>query len=146
MLEHLSVQDIDKVTGNVAKLLKPGGKFRLCMPLSYYVDDENINMMRAGNYEKQVRLGHITWFTYEGVGAVSKELFGITEAPKPDMTLRELMNKHGMELHLIRWFDSSNELHFDNELLSGELAATFIDEPEIRISRPNSLIFEGRKL
>jgi len=145
MLEHLSVQDIYKVTQNVSKILKPGGRFRLCMPCCFYIDDDSINMMREGNYEKQLSLGHITWFTYEGIGPVSKSLFGNKNSPSPQITLHELFAKNDMNLKLIRWFDKKNKLYFDRKKLVSPYANTFLDEPDITIRRSNSLIFEGIK-
>ena len=113
--------------------------------LCFYCDNKKIDMMRANNYPKQVKLGHVTWFTYEGIGKITSDIFGLKDSPKPSTYLKDLFEKYNMEYKLIRWHDKNSKLHYDKNLLSNSMATTFIDRPEIIISRPNSLIFEGIK-
>jgi len=145
MLEHITVDDNDKVISNISRILKKGAKARFCMPSCFYCDNKKIDMMRANNYPKQVKLGHVTWFTYEGIGKITSDIFGLKDSPKPSTYLKDLFEKYNMEYKLIRWHDKNSKLHYDKNLLSNSMATTFIDRPEIIISRPNSLIFEGIK-
>ena len=142
MLEHISVHDNEKVIQNISKILKPNARARFCMPSCFYCDDKSIDMMRANNYENQVKLGHITWFTFEGIGKITKDLFGLENSPEPVSKLKELCEKYGLKYKLIRWHDKDTKLYYDNEFLSDCMAKTFKDHPEIVIHRPNSLIFD----
>ena len=143
MLEHVKVQDIEKVIINVSRLLKKGATARFCMPSCFYCDDRSIDMMRPNNYEKQVKLGHVTWFTHEGIGEIKPNLFGLKDSPEPTIKLKDLLKKHSLKYILLRWHDKDRKLHYDDNILSRPMAETFIDHPEIVIHRPNSLIFEG---
>lgn len=145
MLEHISVSDNEKVISNISKILKKGASARFCMPSCFYCDNKSIDMMRANNYQKQVKLGHVTWFTYEGIGNITENLFGLKDSPEPSIKLKDLFEKYNMEFKLIRWHDKNSKLYYDKNLLSNPIANTFIDRPEIVIHRPNSLIFEGIK-
>ena len=95
MLEHIKVEDIFKVFENLHKILKSKGIARFCMPSCFYCDDKSIDMMRPNNYLKQLELGHVTWFTYEGIGHVKPDLFGLKKSPEPFIKLKDLCEKYG---------------------------------------------------
>lgn len=145
MLEHITVEGNEKVISNISKILKKGASARFCMPSCFYCDKKSIDMMRPNNYQKQVNLGHVTWFTYEGIGEITPNLFGLKDSPEPKIKFKDLFEKYNMEFKLIRWHDKNSKLHYDKNLLSNSMSTTFIDRPEIKIKRPNSLIFEGIK-
>ena len=142
MLEHIEVHDIEKVISNISKILQKGASARFCMPSCFYCDDKSIDMMRANNYPKQVQLGHVTWFTYEGIGEIRESLFGLKDSPKPTIGFKDLFGRCDMTYKLVRWHDKNSELHYDSKYLSGPTATTFKDHPEIVMNRPNSLIFD----
>ena len=144
MYEHLSVEGCLKSAVQVAKILKPGGRLRVCLPLCFY-GTERVNMMRANNHDNCKRRGHITWFTYERMGAIEDEQFGIKVAPDEGVALQDWFTPAGLELKMLRYYDKNEVLHYDSSVLDGPMAKTFIDEPKINIRRPDSLIFEGVK-
>lgn len=145
MYEHLTPEECLQSVVQIAKILKPGGKLRVCLPLCFYGTDSS-NMMRANNHQNCRRSGHVTWFTYERMGTVQEDQFGMKTAPDVGVTLQDWFGQAGLELKMLRYYDESDELHYDSSVLSGPIAETFIDEPRIRIRRPDSLIFEGAKI
>lgn len=143
VLEHIKTENIINVFINLRKILKKGGIVRLCLPICFYVDDKSINMMRLKNYQKQVDMGHVTWFTYEGFGEIREDLFGLKKSPKPTVTSKEFFKSIGFEYKLIRWFDENDKLYIDESIYKDN---KFLDFPEVEIRRKNSLIFDCIKL
>ena len=142
MLEHIKVEDIFKVFANLNKILKNKGIARFCLPSCFYCDDKSVDMMRPNNYLKQVQIGHVTWFTYEGIGNITPDLFGLKKNPEPFIKLKDLCEKYGFTYKLIRYHDENSKVHYDEDFLANSTANKFKDFPEIIIHRPNSLIFD----
>jgi len=146
MLEHIQIKKITHVFSEMTKKLVKNGTARFCMPSCFYLNDQSINMMRPNNYPKQLRIGHVTWFTYEGVGKIKPEQFGARYSPRPNIFFEDLAKKFNLKFKLIRWFDKNHNLFYDTNYLNSDMATTFKDHSEIKIKRPNSLIFEFTKL
>jgi len=142
MLEHIKVEDIFKVFENLHKILKSKGIVRFCMPSCFYCDDKSIDMMRPNNYLKQLQMGHVTWFTYEGIGHIKPDLFGLKKSPEPFIKLKDLCEKYGLTYKLIRWHDEDSKVNYNEDYLANSTANQFKDFPEIIMRRPNSLIFD----
>jgi hypothetical protein len=146
MLEHIKSEDLAVVFSNIKKLLKQNSKARFCLPSCFYNNDISIDMMRAGNAEKQKKLGHVTFFTYEGYGPVLDHHFGTNSPPEPTIYFDEIFKKLNFKFELIRYHNKNKQIIFNNNYLSSELTNKFIDRTEILINRPNSLIFDLTKI
>ena len=70
----------------------------------------------------------------------------IVPIPDDGVTLQDWFTPAGLQLKMLRYYDDNEELRYDSSVLADPMARTFIDEPAIRIRRPDSLIFEGVKL
>ena len=145
MLEHIRYDDLYKVFLNIKRILKSGAHARFCLPSCFYIDDISIDMMRFGNSEKQKKLGHVTFFTYEGYGPISDEYFGTISPPKPSVYFAELFDELDMNFELIRYHNKDKQTIFNRDLLLNENSNRFNDRKEIQIQRPNSLIFDISK-
>ena len=56
MYEHLTPENCRESFFHVARILKPGGILRLCLPICFY-GTSSINMLRDGNAEKNKWFG-----------------------------------------------------------------------------------------
>lgn len=146
MLEHIKSNDLFTVFSNIKKILKKDSKARFCLPSCFYNNDISIDMMRAGNSEKQKKIGHVTFFTFEGYGPILENHFGTNSPPKPTIYFEEIFKQLNLEFKLIRYHNKNKQIVINNNYLSSEYSNKFIDRTEILIKRPNSLIFDITKI
>jgi len=142
VLEHIMCDDLYNVFLNIKKILKTKSKARFCLPSCFYNNDNSIDMMRSGNAEKQKKLGHVTFFTYEGYGPILDNHFGTSNPPNPKVYFKELFSELGFQFKLLRYHNKEKKVIFDKAFLSNENSNHFIDRQEIIINRTNSLIFD----
>ena len=144
MLEHIKCGQVVLVLKNIALRLATNGICRMSLPVCF--SPIPTNMTRAGNAEKCKELGHVTWFTTEGFGAVDDECFGAQRAPRQSVTTWQDALE-GLDLHIKfrRSYDSSGEVVDDNSLTIDD-DGYYSDFVSVRTSRPRSLIFDLVKL
>jgi hypothetical protein len=146
MLEHIKSEDLVTAFLNIKKLLKKNSTARFCLPSCFYNNDISIDCMRAGNAEKQKKLGHVTFFTYEGFGPILDHHFGTNSPPEPTVYYEEIFKILNFKFELIRYHNKNKQIIFNNNFLSSEYTNKFKDRTEILIKRPNSLIFDLTKI
>lgn len=99
-------------------------------------------MIRAGNAEKCESLGHISWFTFEGFGAISPEDFGADAPPLGHMTWDSLLEPLGLRFESVRHYGRDGQLVVNRDILTEERETPFSDRPEVIVNRIDSLIFD----
>lgn len=144
MLEHIDAESLPVFFGNLAEILKPGGRARFCLPICFWGTSE-INMLRAGNEANCERQGHITWFTHQGFGAITEDLFGKVSPPDRFKGWAETAANAGLSYVPIRHYTADGQLYFDEKYLADSNVTKFNDEQVITIKRPDSLIFDLHK-
>lgn len=141
MLEHISVQDLDQAFRNIALLLKKGAACRMCLPICFW-GTPKINMVRQGNEGNCERYGHVTWFTYEGYGPVTPACMGASDPPVEILTLwHKGLHTSGLTYRPVRHYRRDGSLFVDRSV-SDPAPTTFLDQPEVEVKRPDSLIFD----
>ena len=141
MLEHIKFSDIPKTLENIEKMITKNGRCRMCLPICFY-GTKKINMLRKGNYLNCFNQGHITWFTFEKLGPISKECFGSSQPPANlGISWFEILKKTSLEFEPIRYYRPDSTLWINKEIMNEE-NGFFYDEPEIKIKRKDSLIFD----
>jgi len=140
MLEHISSDQIALALKNISLILADDGMCRMSLPVCF--SGIPTNMMRAGNANKCKELGHVTWFTKEGFGAVNDEFFGLFEAPVHGLTLwQDVLEGLELEIHFHRSYKSSGE-QVNDSCLTIDGDGYYSDFKAIRTNRPHSLIFD----
>ena len=141
MLEHIDCADFEKVFTGLKTILRKEGRARFCLPVCFF-GTPKINMVREGNAEKCRGYGHISWFTHEGFGPVTDEVFGLSRPPNQISTWEELLAPLGLRYVPVRHYDEAGDLFVDRSVMRDESPHPFVDRPEIELYRPDSLIFD----
>ena len=141
MLEHISFSKINNALQNIDNLLSKNGKCRMCLPICFY-GNQKVDMVREGNAKNCKNYGHITWFTSEELGPITPECF---DSKKPPISIskswNEMLKGTSLKYFPIRHFNADNSLYVNKEIFS-EKDGYFKDMTDIKIKRPNSLIFD----
>jgi len=116
MLEHIRCDELPALFAALKTLMRPMGRARFCLPLCFY-GTPSINMVRVGNAERCREYGHVTWFTHEGVGAVSDEVFGCKSPPNLWKTWEALLLPAALAYVPVRHYDVCGELFVDRALM-----------------------------
>ena len=99
-------------------------------------------MVRKGNAKNCKDLGHITWFTSEGLGPITQECFDSNQPPISLVSSwKEILKDTSLTYFPIRHFNVDNSLYVNKEIFS-EKDGYFLDMTCIKIRRKNSLIFD----
>ena len=141
MLEHIPSAKFHAFFKCIAEVLSPGGRCRLCVPICFW-GTPTINMLRAGNAEKQRTLGHVSWFTYIGYGDVAEDCFGASGPPGAIALWPDNLIESGLTYIPVRHYDAAGNLFYDRRYMETPMSETFLDEPGVKIHRPDSLIFD----
>ena len=116
LLEHLDSKKMDIVIENIYNMLKNKAFCRLSLPVCYY-HPEGRQMMRLGNEEQSASIGHITWFTHEGFGKVSDELFGVDYPPKNKIiTWESVLDNKRLKFKPVMYYDESKKLIINDNI------------------------------
>jgi len=141
MLEHIACNELPAVFAELKTILRPDARARFCLPICFF-GTQKINMVRAGNAERCKEYGHVSWFTHEGVGEVTDEVFGCESPPNQWKSWDELLGPIGLSYVPVRHFDAQGALFVDDSVLSEGSTTPFADRPEVLVRRPDSLIFD----
>lgn len=129
------------VFAELKKIMHPTGRARFCLSICFY-GDSKVNMVRAGNAARCADYGHVTWFTHEGLGPVTDEVFGLPAPPNQHYSWRDLLDPLGLNYHPIRHYGTDGALFQDGSVMGEDPGHPFVDRPEIRLLRPDSLVFD----
>ena len=141
MLEHIPFSKISNALQNIDNLLSKNGRCRMCLPICFYGNQKG-DMVRKGNAKNCEDYGHITWFTSEELGPVTPECFDSNKPPiSISMSWNEILKGTSLKYFPIRHFNADNSLYVNNEIFS-QKDCCFLDITEIKIKRPNSIIFD----
>ena len=141
MLEHIRFLKINKALLNIDKLLSKNGRCRMCLPICFY-GNQKIDMVRKGNSSNCKKQGHITWFTFKELGPITEECFGINDPPIAlGKSWDEILKNTHLTYLPIRHYDSDSSLYVNKDLFC-EVNGVFLDMPQVKIKRKNSLIFD----
>ncbi len=141
MLEHIRCELFPSLFAELKLIMRPEGRTRFCLPICFF-GTPTVNMVREGNAERCAGFGHVSWFTYEGFGPVTPEVFGRSTPPNQRMRWEDLLQPLGLRYISIRHYDSSGNLFLDANVLRDETKHPFTDRPEIVLLRPDSIIFD----
>ena len=99
-------------------------------------------MVRKGNFSKCNVQGHVTWFTSKEVGPITEECFEVKEPPSNlGKSWDQILKDTSLTYLPIRHFNADNSLYINEEILC-ENNGVFLDMPEAKMKRKNSLIFD----
>ena len=142
MLEHIDAAKVDEVFRELSVILKRGGRARFCLPLCFH-GTARINMVREGNEANCERMGHITWFTRDGFGPVTPEVFGAKDPPSEIQTKWEsVTTPHDLRYESVRHYEKDGTLRVNDAIMPSVEQNPFSDHPEVVLARPDSLIFD----
>ena len=141
MLEHIQFSKIKKALLNIEKLLSKNGRCRMCLPICFY-GNQKIDMVREGNSSNSNIQGHVTWFTFSELGPITEECFGMHEPPiNLGKSWEEILKDTQLTYFPIRHYNPDSSLYVNKDLYC-EVKGVFLDEPQVKIKRKNSLIFD----
>jgi len=139
MLEHIPTDKIPSSVYNISKLLTFDGILRFSLPICYFVEG---HMLREGNYQRQIKYGHFTWFNIESYGEITKEIFGnLFPLHHNSRPWNKVIEGNNLFFRPIRHFDRDGNLFVNNKIFN-EDKNIFKDYPDIKQKRPNSFIFD----
>lgn len=127
VLEHLSNEDLEKMTKNFYKYTSQGAVIRIAVPDGFHVDKNYIDRVKPGGFGEGAH-DHKNLFNYK--------------------TLTDVFEKTGFKAKLIEYWDENGEFHSSYENNDdGYIERSFINDERNKDGKPNytSLIIDFRK-